>query len=82
MSPSLPTAAATLRDIAGEGAPLVGTVERRGADLWLIGETTVRLSGPLAHPRLAGPGYKIWVLGSLSADGSLRARRLGVLAPP
>ncbi len=71
-----------IRDVAGEGAPLVGVVERRGPELWLAGDTTVRLSGPLAHPRIAGPGYKVWVLGDLAPDGSLRASRLGVLAPP
>jgi hypothetical protein len=69
-----------IKDIAGEGAPLVGLVERRGEELWLVGETTVRLSGPLAHPRYAGPGYKVWVLGTLEGD-ALRVRRLGVLAP-
>ena len=72
----------TIRDIAGEGAPLVGVVERRGDELWLVGATTVRLTGPLAHPRLAGPGYKVWVLGVPDGAGGLRARRLGVLAPP
>jgi len=71
-----------LRDVAGEGRPLVGVVERRGAELWLTGAATVRLSGPLAHPRIAGPGYKVWVLGAPAADGSYRPRRLGVLAPP
>ncbi len=71
-----------IRDVAGEGAPLVGVVERRGAELWLVGPVTVRLSGPLAHPRIAGPGYKVWVLGDADGAGGLRARRLGVLAPP
>lgn len=69
-----------IRDIAGEGAPIVGAVERRGDDLWLVGPTTVRLAGPLAHPRIAGPGYKVWVLGPVE-NGVCRARRLGVLAP-
>jgi hypothetical protein len=70
-----------IRDVAGEGAPLIGTVERRGPELWLVGATTVRLVGPLAHPRIAGPGYKVWVLGVPDGD-SYRPRRLGVLAPP
>jgi hypothetical protein len=70
----------TIRDIAGEGAPRVGVVERRGEALWLItGGAALPLSGPLAHPRIAGPGYKVWVIGEIAADGTLRARRLGVL---
>ena len=36
---------------------------------------------PLAVPRIAGPGYKVWVLGRLER-GALVVRRLGVLAPP
>lgn len=71
-------------DVAGEGAPLVGVVERRGADLWLRLDRGAarRLEGPLAVPRIAGPGYKVWVIGSAGPDGSLIARRLGVLSPP
>lgn len=71
-------------DVAGEGAPLVGVVERRGAALWLRSERgpALRLTGPLAVPRIAGPGYKVWVLGRAGADGSLIVRRIGVLAPP
>jgi hypothetical protein len=71
-------------DIAGEGAPLVGVVERRGAGLWLRGEDGLdrRLTGPLAIPRIAGPGYKVWVIGSVNQSGQLSARRIGVLAPP
>src|SRR3954447_25540166 len=43
-------------DIAGEGRPWIGVVERRGRQLWLIGERFARqLVGPLARPRLAGP---------------------------
>jgi len=72
----------TIQDIAGEGTPLIGKIERRGETLWLVGEITIRLIGPLAHPRIAGPGYKVWVLGSPDSDGALIARRLGVLAPP
>ena len=43
--------------------------------------SAVELAGPLAVPRIAGPGYKVWVLGRL-ARGALVVRRLGVLAPP
>ena len=71
-------------DIAGEGPPRVGVVSRRGRTLWLVeasGEA-VELSGPLATPRIAGPGYKVWVLGGVDPAGRLRARRLGVLRPP
>ncbi len=69
-------------DVAGEGAPRVGRVERRGAELWLVtDELAVRLVGALATPRIAGPGYKVWVLGERSGD-SLRATRIGVLALP
>jgi hypothetical protein len=71
-----------LEDVAGEGRPLVGVVERRGAALVLVtGEGAWRLVGPLAIPRIAGPGYKVWALGDLEGD-TLRARRLGVLAAP
>lgn len=67
-----------IEDIAGEGAPIVGVVERRGDGLWVNG---LRLVGPLAVPRIAGPGYKVWVIGEV--DGQIvRARRIGVLRPP
>jgi len=77
-------AAYRIVDVAGEGEPLVGVVERRGRALWLRPERgpARRLVGPLAVPRIAGPGYKIWVLGRAAPDGSLVARRIGVLAPP
>lgn len=69
-------------DVAGEGRPQVGIVERRGTELWLVGAGPgVRLVGPLAVPRIAGPGYKVWVIGERHGQ-TLRARRLGVLAPP
>lgn len=73
-----------IRDIAGEGPPRVGVIERRGRRLWLMeaGGEAVRLSGPLAVPRIAGPGYKVWVIGEVDARGDLRARRIGVLAAP
>lgn len=71
-------------DVAGEGPPVVGVVERRGRELWLrpARGPARRLRGPLAQPRIAGPGYKVWVIGRVEADGSLSPRRLGVLAPP
>ena len=77
----------TIDDIAGEGPPRVGVIERRGEALWLVEDGDAgnawRLRGPLARPRIAGPGYRVWVLGDGDAHGAtLRARRLGVLAPP
>ncbi len=71
-----------IRDIAGVGAPVVGIVERRGSELWLTGEQpSVRLGGPLAHPRIAGPGHEVWVIGTREGE-VLVARRLGVLRTP
>ena len=76
-----------IEDVAGEGAPVVGVVERRGQALWLVAEdgASYRLAGALARPRIAGPGYKIWALGAVTAGSGERilvARRIGVLAPP
>jgi hypothetical protein len=73
-----------LVDVAGEGAPRIGVVERRGAALYLVEPDGAawRLVGPLAVPRIAGPGYTVWVLGAVDERGALVARRLGVLAPP
>jgi hypothetical protein len=70
-------------DVAGEGAPEVGVVERRGPALVLrrADGSAIPLAGPLAVPRIAGPGYKVWVLGRVER-GALIARRLGVLARP
>ena len=71
-----------IEDVAGEGKPLVGVVERRGRGLWIVGDGfAVELRGPLARPRIAGPGYRVWVLGERTGD-TLVARRLGVLAAP
>lgn len=71
-------------DVAGEGAPEVGVVERRGRALWLVtdGGRALRLAGPLAVPRIAGPGYRVWALGRLGHGGALWVRRLGVLRRP
>ncbi len=69
-------------DIAGEGPPLVGCVLRRDSRLVLKtqGEELV-LEGPLAIPRIAGPHYKVWAIGT--RDGArLTVRRLGILARP
>ncbi|MEZ4403519.1 MAG: hypothetical protein R3B06_26080 [Kofleriaceae bacterium] len=69
-------------DIAGEGRPWIGVVERRGDALWLRGAGFAwRLVGALARPRLAGPGYLVWATGAVAGD-ALAVRRLGVLAPP
>lgn len=72
----------TIADVAGAGRPWIGVVERRGQALWLIGDGFAwRLTGPLARPRLAGPGYLIWAIGAVAGD-RLDVTRLGVLAPP
>ena len=74
--------AITIDDIAGEGRPWVGIVERRGDALLLVtaaGDLTLR--GPLARPRIAGPGYAVWVIGERSEEG-LTVRRIGVLRRP
>jgi hypothetical protein len=81
------TAGYVIEDVAGEGAPVVGVVEQRPDGLWLASEdgARYRLAGVLARPRIAGPGYKIWVLGAVivqQGENVLVARRLGVLAPP
>jgi len=62
--------------------PWLGVVERQGDDLWLrtpIG--ALRLRGTLARPRIAGPGYLVWVVGERRAR-DLHVARLGVLARP
>jgi hypothetical protein len=73
-------------DIAGEGAPLVGCVMREGKKLFFANdEARMQLVGPLAVPRIAGPNYKVWIIGEVSGTASnlqLKARRLGILAPP
>lgn len=69
-------------DVAGEGKPLVGVVERRGKALWLVSEDRAwELRGPLARPRIAGPGYRVWVLGERRGEVVV-ARRLGVMERP
>ena len=72
-------------DVAGEGRPWVGVIERRGGALWLRTDgPTLLLGGPLARPRVAGPGYRAWATGTLVAGSppTLRLRRLGILARP
>jgi hypothetical protein len=69
-------------DIAGEGPPRVGVVEREGAALVLVtAEGRLRMVGPLARPRIAGPGYTVWVIGPV-VDGAIQAHRLGILRRP
>ncbi len=69
-------------DIAGLGRPWVGVVQVRCDQLWLITALgALRLTGPLARPRLAGPGYLLWALGRRRAT-ELAVTRLGVLARP
>ena len=78
-------------DIAAEGKPWIGRVRVDGERLALEtrGGLVLPLAGPLARKRIAGPGYKLWVIGDLSANtdaagrpAALFARRMGVLAPP
>ncbi len=73
-------------DVAGEGPPRIGVIARDGDALVL---TTAdggrwRLTGPLARPRIAGPGYTVWVIGDLGhgTHTTIRARRLGILRRP
>ncbi|MCE9577783.1 MAG: hypothetical protein K8W52_31910 [Deltaproteobacteria bacterium] len=69
-------------DAGGDGPPWIGTVARRDRDLWLVGDGfALRLTGPLARARLAGPGYAIWVTGAITGD-AIAAHRLGVLRRP
>ncbi len=69
-------------DIAGEGPPLVGCIERVDRELVLVSrDKRLTLLGPLAVPRIAGPRYKVWVIGSESGT-NLTATRLGILAGP
>ena len=76
-------ASLTIDDIAGLGPPVIGVIERRGDDLVLVAADGAHaLRGPLARPRIAGPGYTVWVIGAPAADGSIRAARLGVLRRP
>lgn len=72
-----------LADVAGAGRPWVGVVAARCGGLWLdTAVASLRLTGPLARPRLAGPGYLMWAIGRVSPDRSLALHRLGVLARP
>jgi hypothetical protein len=72
-----------IRDIAGEGAPHIGVVARDGDALVLdAADGRWTLTGPLARPRIAGPGYTVWVTGTPVGDGTFRVRRIGVLRKP
>jgi len=69
-------------DAGGDGRPWIGMVARRARELWLVGDGfALRLTGPLARARLAGPGYAIWVTGAITGD-AIAAHRLGVLRRP
>lgn len=71
-------------DVAGEGAPIVGCVRVENDQLILESEPNqrFRLSGPLAIPRIAGPNYKVWVIGEILNSDILVVSRLGILATP
>lgn len=77
-----------VEDVAGAGRPWVGVVASRCGALWL--DTAVHsflLGGPLARPRVAGPGYLVWAVGAIgpgaaTAPRTLELQRLGVLARP
>jgi hypothetical protein len=75
----------TIDDVAGEGPPHIGVIARDGDHLVLVTATARwRLTGPLARPRIAGPGYTVWLVGE-PAHGSiptLRAKRVGILRRP
>lgn len=74
--------AIVIDDIAGAGRPWTGVVERRGDALWLVTALgALELTGPLARPRIAGPGYTVWVLGRRDGD-HLAATRIGILRRP
>jgi hypothetical protein len=70
-------------DVAGDGPPVIGVVERRGDASYLVrGDgPALRITGPLARPRIAGPGYTVWISGAV-AEGTIAAKRLGVLRRP
>ncbi|MBP6628301.1 MAG: hypothetical protein KBG28_24175 [Kofleriaceae bacterium] len=71
-----------LDDVAGLGRPWVGPVVRAGQVLVLqSGGRHLELAGALARPRIAGPGYLVWVVGRRVGD-VLTIERIGVLAPP
>ncbi len=70
-------------DVAGEGAPLVGCIEKTERGLELVsGSERFLLRGPLAVPRIAGPNYKVWILGRVLGSAELQMKRLGILAGP
>ncbi len=81
-----------ITDAAGEGPAMIGTVtlaDEADEQLWLLAVNgdRWRLTGPLAIPRIAGPGYKVWVVGEvvhkvLAGEGVFRPRRLGILRSP
>ena len=79
-------------NVAAEGPAMIGIIEARGNQRWFIridehaqhaqhAQQQWQLRGRLAIPRIAGPGYKVWVVGEIRA-GELWARRLGILRSP
>lgn len=73
-----------LEDIASLGRPWVGIVRSRCGALFLdTAVASFRLAGPLARPRLAGPGYLLWLVGTRDPlTSTLTIHRLGILARP
>lgn len=84
-----------LDDVAGQGRPWIGIVAVRCGHLWLdTAVVALRLTGPLARMRIAGPGYLVWAVGRRRPQGDRAASadpphtndfeltRLGVLARP
>jgi hypothetical protein len=70
-------------DVAGEGQPQVGCVRSHQGALYLVSDTArSQLAGPLAIPRIAGPNYKVWIIGDVDDQGRLWVRRIGILASP
>ncbi len=71
-----------LERVADRGRPWVGVVSARCDRLWLdTAMGSLVLTGPLARPRIAGPGYLVWALGRRRGN-ELMVWRAGVLARP
>ena len=77
---------------AGGRAPVMGTLDLRGADLVLVESRSgveYALAGPLADALRAFPGFKVWVDGPVTpfekkngAGGTIAVEGYGILAPP
>lgn len=68
-----------LLEIAG-GVPLVGVLETRSGELWLVGAEHVQLLQPPAELRQM-PGARVWIVGETDGDG-IRLQSYGVIAEP